>query len=161
MKQYEMRRKNKQVTDPRWMEEILERAQTLHLGLAGEDGWPYVVPMGYGYREGTIYLHGAPEGRKNDILAENPRVCFQVALDVELVRAATGSSYTMKYRSVTGFGRVQTLSGLDEKNAALKILMAHYGGPHTDLGENHAKIWVARLDIESMTGKSSVYPVEE
>jgi nitroimidazol reductase NimA-like FMN-containing flavoprotein (pyridoxamine 5'-phosphate oxidase superfamily) len=156
--QYEMRRKNKQVTDPKWMEEILRRGQTLHLGLAGEDGWPYVVPLGYGYESGAIYLHGAPEGRKNDILAVNPRACFQITLDVELVMNVQGANFTMKYRSVTGFGCVRTLTDLNEKNAALKILMDHYGGPHTDIKENR-NVWVARLDIESMTGKQSVYPI--
>ncbi|MDR1621263.1 MAG: pyridoxamine 5'-phosphate oxidase family protein [Synergistaceae bacterium] len=158
-KQYEMRRKNKQVTDSKWMEAILKRGRMLHLGLAGEDGWPYVLPIGYGYAEGSIYVHGAPEGHKNDILAVNPRVCFQVALDVELAASEAGANFTMKYRSVTGFGHLRTLTNLDEKNAALRILMEHYGGPHADLAENHEKVWVARLDIESMTGKNSVYPL--
>ncbi|MDR1978259.1 MAG: pyridoxamine 5'-phosphate oxidase family protein [Synergistaceae bacterium] len=158
-KQYEMRRKNKQVTDPKWMEEVLRRGRVLHLGLAGEDGWPYVVPMGYGYESGSIYVHGAPEGHKNDILAINPRVCFQVTLDAELVTSESSANFTMKYRSVTGFGHLLTLTDLSEKNAALRILMDHYGGPHSDLEEGRGKIWVARLDIESMTGKNSVYPL--
>ena len=158
IKQYEMRRKDKEVTDRSWMEGILRRGQVLYLGLAGEDGLPYVVPMGYGYEEGAIYIHGAPRGMKNDILAANPRACFQVTLDIELQPAELGSNFTMKYRSVTGFGRVQTLTGPAEKNMALKILMDHYRGPHADIKENHGEtLWVARLDIESMTGKRSVY----
>jgi nitroimidazol reductase NimA-like FMN-containing flavoprotein (pyridoxamine 5'-phosphate oxidase superfamily) len=156
-KQREMRRKNKQVTDPEWIEGILKRGQALHLGLAGEDGWPYVVPMGYGYEDGVIYVHGAPEGHKNDILTVNPRVCFQITLDAELVASKTGSNFTMKYRSVTGFGHLRTLTRLDEKNAALRILMDHYGGPHADLEKNHERVWAARIDIVSMTGKNSVY----
>jgi nitroimidazol reductase NimA-like FMN-containing flavoprotein (pyridoxamine 5'-phosphate oxidase superfamily) len=156
-KQREMRRKNKQVTDPEWIERVLKRGQVLHLGLAGEDGWPYVVPMGYGYEDGVIHIHGAPEGHKNDILAVNPRVCFQITLDAELVTSEIGSNFTMKYRSVTGFGHLRTLTELDEKNAALRILMDHYGGPHADLEKNHERVWVARLDIVSMTGKNSVY----
>ena len=154
----EVRRKEKQVTDRGWMDEILERAQMLQLGMAGEDGWPYIVPMGYGYKDNVIYLHGASQGKKNELLAANPKVCFQVSLDVELVRKADGSNFTMKYRSVTGFGKVTTLTNLDEKNEALKILMRHYDGPHTDLGMGHEKVWVARLDIESVTGKNSIYP---
>jgi nitroimidazol reductase NimA-like FMN-containing flavoprotein (pyridoxamine 5'-phosphate oxidase superfamily) len=154
-----MRRKDKEVTDPAWMEEILRRGRMLHLGLAGEDGWPYVTPLCYGYKDRTLYLHGSPLGLKTDILAVNPRACFQVTLDAEVVRSEVGANFTMKYRSVTGFGQVQTLTGLDEKNAALDILMDHYEGPHFALGENHGKVWVARLGIESMTGKRSVYPL--
>jgi nitroimidazol reductase NimA-like FMN-containing flavoprotein (pyridoxamine 5'-phosphate oxidase superfamily) len=158
LKHYEMRNKKKEVTDTKWMEDVLRRGQVLYLALAGEDGWPYVAPIGYGYEKGAIYMHGASRGRKNDILAVNPRACFQVTLDAELVTSDSGADFTMKYRSVTGFGHVRTLTGLAEKNAALKILMDHYGGPHTDLKENNEKLWVARLDVESMTGKRSVYP---
>ena len=158
---YEMRRKDKEVTDRQWMEDILKRGRMMHLGMAGADGWPYVVPIGYGYKDGALYMHGASEGRKNDILAVNPRVCFQVTLDAEVQPADIGAKFTMKYRSVTGFGVVRSLTDTRERNAALKILMDHYGGPHMDYPEGsemHKKLWVARLDIERMTGKKSVYP---
>jgi nitroimidazol reductase NimA-like FMN-containing flavoprotein (pyridoxamine 5'-phosphate oxidase superfamily) len=105
-------------------------------------------------------MHGASEGRKNDILAANPRVCFQVTLDAEVQPAEAGANFTMKYRSVTGFGVVHALTDPRERNAALKILMDHYGGPHVDFPEDsemHKKLWVARLGIERMTGKKSVY----
>ena len=158
---YEMRRKNKEVTDRNWMEDVLKRARFMHLGMAGADGQPYVVPIGYGYRDGAIYIHGAPEGRKNDILAVNSKVCFQVTLDAEVVPSEVGSQFTMKFRSVTGFGTVCSLTDPHERNAALKILIEHYDGPHVDIPENsdmHKRLWVARLDIEYMTGKKSVYP---
>ena len=157
---YEVRRKEKEVTDRNWMEDILKRGRFMHLAMAGADGSPYAVPIGYGYRDGAIYMHGAPEGRKNDILAVNPRVCFQVTLDTEVQPDDVGANFTMKYRSVTGFGVVHALTDPRERNAALKILMDHYSGPHTDFPEDsevHKKLWVARLDIESMTGKRSVY----
>ncbi|MDR3265226.1 MAG: pyridoxamine 5'-phosphate oxidase family protein, partial [Synergistaceae bacterium] len=134
-KLYEMRRKDREVTDREWMEEILKRGQVVHIGLADGDGQPYVVALGYGYRDGVIYLHGAPAGRKNDILAVNPRACFQVEVDVEVLRASTGVQFSMKYRSVAGFGRIQTLTDPAEKDGALKILMDQYDGPHDDLGE--------------------------
>ena len=158
---HEMRRKDKEVTDRQWMEEILKRGRMMHLGMAGADGWPYVVPIGYGYKDNALYMHGASEGRKNDILAVNPRVCFQVTLDAEVLLNEVAAKSTMKYRSVTGFGIVRSLTDPRERNAALKILMDHYGGVHTDIPEGsemHKRLWVARLDIESMTGKKSVYP---
>ncbi len=158
MERYHMRRREREITDRAWIEGVLQRGRMIHIGLAGEDGWPYVVPMGYGYEDGVIYLHGAPEGKKNDMMAANPKACFQIALDVELLRAETGSSFSMKYRSVTGYGYLRTLTALEEKNRALKILMDHYEGPHADLTDNSAKVWVARLDIESMTGKCGNYP---
>jgi len=150
-----MRRKDREVTDRGWMEDVLRRAQVVTIGMVDEDGKPYLVPFGFGYEDGVIYLHGAAEGRKNDILARNPDVCFQAYVDAELLRAEVGANFSMHYKSVTGFGRLTTITDRAGKDRALAILMRHYDGPHTPLGENHAHLWVARIDIESMTGKSN------
>lgn len=158
MKHYEVRRQDKYVEDKAWMEEIMRRGQVINLALCGEDGWPYLLPMSYGWKDGTIYLHGAAEGKKIDMLAANPRVCFNVALDIEVVRNPNPSQYTMKYRSVTGLGQVVTLTDLEDKNKAMRALMQHYEGPYEDMGPALLKIWVAKIVIESMTGKSSVWP---
>ena len=153
----EVRRKDKEVTDPKWMEDILKRGRALHMGLTGEGGWPYVVTMSYGYRDGALYLHGAPVGKKNDLLAANPRVCFQVALDIEVAPGETAAKFSMKYRSVTGFGVVRTLTDPDERREGLNVIMDQYAGPHVDLKDVNARVWVARIDVEYMTGKKSVY----
>ena len=159
MRRMAVRRKDKEVTDGEWMREILKRGQVMALAMAEEDGWPYVVYMGYGYDGEKLYVHGAVAGKKNEILAENPRVCFQVALDMELVRSDAGVQFTWKYRSVTGYGHLRTLTDLDEKNKALEILMKQYDGPHTALTPaNHERVWVACIEIEELTGKSGVYP---
>lgn len=154
-----MRNRDKEVTDAKWMEEILRRGQVIFLGLAAPDGRPYVAPMGYGYDGGALYIHGARGGLKNELIAENPRVAFNVSLDVELVSAETGSNFSMRYRSVSGYGRSRELMERDEKNRALRILMSQYNGPHTDLTEgNKDSVWVVRIDIEHMSGKISGYP---
>ncbi|MDR1730890.1 MAG: pyridoxamine 5'-phosphate oxidase family protein [Synergistaceae bacterium] len=157
-KPHGMRRKDREVTDRTWMEEILKRGQVVHIAMTDPEGHPYMVTMGYGYRDGALYLHGAREGRKNDILAVHPEVCFQVVLDVEVLRAPTGVEFSMKYRSVTGFGRIHTLTNSSEKNEALAILMQQYEGPHENLDEKAlARVWTARLDIDNMTGKCANY----
>ena len=56
-----MTRRERQVTDPEKILEILQRSKVVHLGLC-DGNQPYVVPMNYGYEmeEGrlTLYLHG-------------------------------------------------------------------------------------------------------
>ena len=153
-----MRRKDREITDRSWQEQVLNEAMVLELGMVDDSGRPYIVPLGFGYEDGTIYLHGAPEGLKNDILAANPHVCFQAFVGAEIVRSDVGSGFSMRYRSVTGFGTVRTLTDLPEKNRALEVLMKHYDGPHTPLGDSHERVWVARLDIEHMTGKCNPGP---
>ncbi|MDR1379388.1 MAG: pyridoxamine 5'-phosphate oxidase family protein [Synergistaceae bacterium] len=156
----EMRRKDRLVTDKGWIEDVLRRGKVVHLGLNGLDGWPYVVALCYGYQDGALYFHGAPMGLKIDLLAINPNACFQVTEGAEAVAAERAEAFTMKYRSVTGFGIVRTLTDIDEKSAGLNILMDQYEGPHMDLREHPrmgAAVWVARFDIEYMTGKSNGY----
>lgn len=149
----EMRRKDRLVTDRGWIDAVLNEAETLELGMVGADGWPYVVPLGFGYDGTSIYFHGAAQGKKVDILAANPKVCFQIYLDAEVERSEVGNDFDVKFRSLTGYGTITVLTGIDEKSAALAVLMKHYDGPHDPLGENHERVWVARLDIEHMTGK--------
>ncbi|MDR1943577.1 MAG: pyridoxamine 5'-phosphate oxidase family protein, partial [Synergistaceae bacterium] len=152
------RRKDKQVLDKSWIEDVLKRGTVMCLGLAAPDGDPYVVPMGYGYDEGIIYLHGAMTGLKNDLIAVNPRVSFNVFVDAEVIRSETGVEFSSKYKSVTGFGEISEITDLDEKNHALAILMRQYNGPHDDLPEEKRNsVWVAKIVIREMYGKSSGY----
>lgn len=154
-----MRRKDKEVTDRAWMESVLERGEFMHLALASLDGEPYVVPLNYGYANGALYVHGATEGKKRELLAANPRVCFNVSLDTEVVKHELASEFSMKYRSVTGYGVLRELTELAEKNHALAVLMKQFDGPRGDLSEkNVGSVWVAKIEITKMTGKVSGYP---
>jgi nitroimidazol reductase NimA-like FMN-containing flavoprotein (pyridoxamine 5'-phosphate oxidase superfamily) len=152
-----MRRTDKEVRDRAWMDDVLGRGQFISVALSTLDGEPYVVPMGYGYEGGVIYLHGAKSGLKNDLMAENPRVSFNVCVDVEVFRhETTGSKFSVKYRSVTGFGTISEVNGLALKNRALAAIMRQYDGPHDDLTErNEDRVWIGRIDILGMKGKES------
>jgi nitroimidazol reductase NimA-like FMN-containing flavoprotein (pyridoxamine 5'-phosphate oxidase superfamily) len=154
-----MRRHDKLVTDRGWMEDVLREGQVVTVALATLDGKPYALPIGYGYEDGAIYLHGAASGLKNDMIAENPKASFNVSVGIELVRDEIGAEFTNKYRSVTGFGNIEEITDLREKNRALAILMRQYRGPHEDMPDERSKnVWVAKLVIREMTGKVSGYP---
>ena len=79
-----MTKRERQVTDPQQIKEILDTAQVVHLGLC-VDNEPYVVPMNYGYtmEEGklTLYLHSAVRGKKLDMIRTNPKVFFEMDCD--------------------------------------------------------------------------------
>jgi uncharacterized protein len=42
------------------------------------DGQPYVIPLPFCWSDGSVYLRLPLSGRKGQILAANPRVCFEV-----------------------------------------------------------------------------------
>lgn len=159
MEKPDMRRKDKLVTDREWIEDVLREGQVINVALAALDGEPYALPLGYGYEDGAIYIHGAASGYKNVLVSQNPKVSFNVTVGAEVTRDEKGSEFTQKYRSVTGFGVIREITDTAEKNRALAILMRQYGGPHEDMSEERSKhVWVAKIDIREMTGKASGYP---
>lgn len=157
-----MRRKDKEVTSKTWMEEVLKKAEWLELGLSGGDGWPYVVPLNFGYGDGFLVLHGSGLGKKAEMLAENPRVCFQAVVGAEVIRNENPANFSMRYQSVSGSGLAQILEGREEKREALKTLMRHYDGPLEPLPDAVVdKTMVVKVKIIEKTGKVSGYPAPE
>jgi uncharacterized protein len=108
--------------------EIINNAKWCHVAMTDLDGKPYVIPMNFGYRDGTVYLHGAQEGKKIGILRKNPDVCINFSIEHELryQNEEVACSWSMKYRSVLAYGAVEFIENPEEKTAALDIIMAHY-----------------------------------
>ena len=151
-----------EIKDPVKIREIIKKGLVCHLALV-DRGKPYLVSMNYGFRVNSIYLHSALEGRKIDIIRKNPDVCFQVITGTRLTTGPDAcGDWTMKYRSVTGFGRAYLISEDGEKIEAMQILMDQYTtkGPFEFTPERLAETMVIRIDIDEMTGKISGYQEE-
>lgn len=148
-----MRRSDRAITDPQELESVLREAAVCRMGLCDE-GKPYVVPMNYGYRDGSVFLHSAAEGRKIDILRRNPNVCLEFEKDVELVPAEAACSFSMKYRSVIASGKAVFLEGTEEKSFGLNAIMLQYTGREFVFPPQALeKIVVLRVDLEECSGK--------
>ena len=151
-----MRKPEKQINDPREIHAILQRAEVLRLGMCGDDGWPYVVPMSFGATEDAIYMHGSKKGKRFELLQQNNKVCFEVDLDVEIRKAAEPCKWSARFQSVIGYGRVELLEG-DQKAQGLNIIMKKFSGQEFEYSQKVLDVTaVFRLNIESMTGKRSL-----
>jgi nitroimidazol reductase NimA-like FMN-containing flavoprotein (pyridoxamine 5'-phosphate oxidase superfamily) len=108
--------------------EIIARAKWCHVAMVDPEGKPYVLPMNFGFRDGVIYLHGAQHGKKIDILRSNPEVCINFSIDHTLRYQSeeVACSWSMKYRSVLAYGKVEFIEDPEEKKAALDSVMAQY-----------------------------------
>ncbi len=149
-----MRRKDLEITDRPQIDAILERALVCRLGLSS-GAQPYVVPLAFGYDKKALYFHGALVGRKMEIIRENPRVCFEVDIDHEVVRREGSCNWSIRYRSVIGFGMASIVEEVGAKGAALDVIMRHYGGQGYSYDERMlAATAVIRVDIESIHGKT-------
>lgn len=152
-----MRRAEKEIKDRQTTESILERATVCRLGLCSH-GVPYVVPLSFGYEDKRLYFHSAPEGRKIEIVKDNPNVCFEVDVDEEYVPADVPCNWTVKYRSVIGFGKARLVEETEEKRKALDVILGHYARAPFEYPEGAVgKVAVIEVEVESLTGKQSGY----
>ena len=150
-----MRRTDRLVTERAAIDDVLHRAEVLHLGMTGADG-PYVVPVNFGYDGERIWIHCAEQGHKLDLLAADPRVCFEVCADVRIVPGRQ-CGWGARFRSVVGFGTAALTSDPAEKAYGLGVLISHYSGESEKISESKASgVSVLRIDIASMTGKAYV-----
>ena len=157
-----MTKRERQVTDESRIEEILDTAKVLHLGLCVNNE-PYVVPMNYGWtREGgklVIYLHSAVRGRKLDMLQANPKVFFELDCDRVPFEGELPCQYGMTYASVMGRGTARILEDVAEKEAAMSVLMKTQTGKDFSFNERLVSIVaVIRIDVTEYTAKHRPVP---
>ena len=72
-----------------------------------------------------IIIHTDYEGKKNDLLAKNPNIAFEMDCNHELYYRESNMSCNFRYESVVGTGRVEIVLE-EEKEKALTLLMNHY-----------------------------------
>lgn len=126
-----MRRKEREVTDYNKMIEILKSCDCCRIGLVDDKG-AYIVPMNFGYEDNngklTLYFHGATEGKKIDLINNQPEISFETDTKHELVTSDTACGHSYLYQSIMGRGQVKILVDRDTKIKGLNQIMHHYTG---------------------------------
>jgi nitroimidazol reductase NimA-like FMN-containing flavoprotein (pyridoxamine 5'-phosphate oxidase superfamily) len=150
-----VRRKDREITDRAEIESIIEKADICQIALS-DNNQPYVFPVCFGHENNSIFFHSALEGKKIDIIQKNPRVCFQIHTDTELIAAEKGCDWSIRFRSVTGFGKAELIDELEAKKRAINIVLRHYSKKNHKISpESLEKTALIQIKIESMTGKKS------
>jgi uncharacterized protein len=116
------------ITDQKEIDEIINKCPVCYVSMVDENNHPYVLPFNFGYSNGIIYLHSSQKGHKIDILKNNPNVCIAISTDHQLRYQSeqVACSYSMKYRSVLAFGKVEFITDLELKKEFLNRVMTHY-----------------------------------
>lgn len=152
-----MRRKELEVTDKNKIIEILGKCEYLNLGLCDGDK-PYVVPMNFGFvyqQQLEIYLHCAAQGRKMDIIAKNPNVCFSAEHGHKIVPSENAGAWTAHFESIVGEGTIAVVENKEEKVKGLDALMANCGylGKPEYSEKALTAVTVLKITVDSFTGK--------
>jgi nitroimidazol reductase NimA-like FMN-containing flavoprotein (pyridoxamine 5'-phosphate oxidase superfamily) len=152
--------------DRKKIETFLLRARTGVLGMAS-DVFPYAVPMNYIWHNDSIYFHGMGSGKKENILSQNPPVCFTIYEEHGTVTDPVPCHADTAYMSVMLFGKAEKVTDPEEATAALqklvdKYMPNYYSQPLTNtfiekyrssLDRNAVSVY--RITLQEMTAKEN------
>ncbi len=128
---------------------VLKNGNFCRLGMAVSNQ-PYVVTINYGYDDDYIYFHSAQKGKKVEMIAINPNVCFEIDYGGEIYSNKNACNWGTKFRSLIGFGMAELITDEKEKIDGLKTIMKKYSGTRKhDFNEHvvdHTNIYRIRLD---------------
>lgn len=153
-----MRRKEREVTDYDKMITILKSCDCCRIGLVDDKG-AYIVPMNFGYEDDNgkliLYFHGATEGKKIDLINNQPQISFEADTKHELVTNDTACGHSYLYQSIMGFGQVKIVTDRDTKIKGLNKIMHHYTGKSDfEFNENVLeRTAVIKLDVTEWSCK--------
>jgi hypothetical protein len=103
---------------------ILDEGLVCHIAFVA-GGKPVVIPIGYGRKGDTLYIHGSPASRMLRALGKGADVCVTVTLVDGLVLARSAFHHSMNYRSVVIFGKATLLEDRAGKWEALQAFTEH------------------------------------
>ncbi|MBT8211729.1 MAG: pyridoxamine 5'-phosphate oxidase family protein [Acidimicrobiia bacterium] len=131
-------------------EALLNTALVGHLGVADDNGVPYVTPVSFAYNGSSLMLRTGP-GRRLELIRAHPSVCVEVSsFDEE----------TGDWASVILWGEAVEVTDVDRRSDVVQLLLSKY---EASIG---AQSWstpdvlpglstVVEVSVDSMTGRRS------
>lgn len=152
-----MRRIDRQIVSLDGIQSVLSRCTAAVLSLCDGDT-PYAIPLNFGFsRSGdtfTFYFHSAKEGKKLDIIRQNPTACLNVFRIDHLILSDTACSNSCAYESVIATGQVTLLDDPNDKASALQCILKHATKKDMDIpAEQLDHVCVYQLDAKTISGK--------
>ena len=156
---FHVRRKDREITDPNEMRQVLAATKYVTLALC-KDNEPYLVSLSHGYdaERNCLYFHCAPEGKKLVYAQANNKVWGQTILDYGVTEECDYA-----YTSVQFSGTLTVISSLEEKQHAMEVMVRQVSpNPEARLAkikpEKLEKTTMGRIDITYLSGKKHQAP---
>lgn len=135
--------------------EILKKAKHGTLAVAGDDDYPYSVPINFAYADGKIMFHGSIAGHKADAMKRNNKVSFSVIAADNIVK----DKFTSLFKSVIAFGKVRFVTSGEEFESCMleigkKFMPEYIDGYKKYMESESGNFQAGIIEIEHMTGKA-------
>jgi nitroimidazol reductase NimA-like FMN-containing flavoprotein (pyridoxamine 5'-phosphate oxidase superfamily) len=149
----EMRRDERELTDPQALDAILQAGRVMYIALASEN-MPFLLPVFYVWDGTALWFHSARAGSKIDIMRQNANICFAVSEYGGIIEDDLACNFEARHRTVIGVGKTYFVDDEAEKVTMLHRLMARFSDKTFDFPAANLKATqVVRIDITSMKGK--------
>ncbi|MCF0199064.1 MAG: pyridoxamine 5'-phosphate oxidase family protein [Bacteroidaceae bacterium] len=127
-----MRRKDREMSAA-WALDVLDRAPYITMSMTAADGTPYALPLSLARTdEQTFYFRCALEGRKLDVLRQQPAVCLSAVTQCLPTVGPANGSFTLQFQSAIAYGTAALVDDEAEKIAALRAICERYLPHHMD-----------------------------
>lgn len=148
-----MRRKDRECSNQDFMLAVLDAAETVFVAFIDHE-YPYCLPFNFAKLGSTLYFHSALEGKKLELLRQNPHVGFSAAIETEIIREKA----TTYYKSVCGAGIAEIVEDATEKGLALDAIGAKYKAlcKRPAPPEMISRVAVWKIAIRNLTGKGNL-----
>lgn len=117
-----------EIKDKNLINDILSNVEYGTLALC-HDNIPYSVPVNYSHIGDIVYFHGSQNGKKAQIISQNPSCSFIVVEPYSMIQSYFSSREglacpaTHFFKSVHIQGTIEIVANYDEKVQALESLM--------------------------------------
>jgi uncharacterized protein len=144
-------------SDQKKIENFLTEERVGIIGMAGND-YPYAVPVNYIFYKNSIIFHGMGTGKKNDLIFQNPFVCFTVYKEIGTVTAPVPCHVDTSYISVMIYGKVKEIKDPKAGAEVLQKLVEKYMPDFYEhaLSENMIQKYRSETDGKAV----SIYQIE-
>lgn len=144
-------------TDEIRIDQFLSQARTGYLGLT-DGGLPYVVPLNFVWMNGAVYIHGAAQGRKIELIEANSNCCFTVAEDYGTMVSPIPAKTDTAYMSVMLFGKLESVTDLNEATEVMQVMLDKYVPGYYDQSLSPSHVEKYRSSLGSHTAVFKLTP---
>ncbi len=139
--------------DPALVQQLLARAEVLHLAMRDEGGL-HVVPVNFAQAGQTLYIHSGKAGRKAAALTAGAEVAFSAIAAMAPKVSDEACHFGYSFESVAGAGQAHRVTDDQERRIALAAINEKYGAGGLAVDEGaFARTVIFAVEISRATAR--------